>query len=287
MARDLLLGNTRRNWSRGSDTSLVGSIPEGATGYAPTTWWTKDQAEKKVQELHEIGRHLRHVLAPGSRRAVGDGVFSPENDRNQVVKISSPLNQVAEVKQAIRDARKADRLAEQAAMRVFEVFRALKFDTPTGPPSAIARLDMLTISSQMPAPPWETPSTSLKSSSSRLATLHQRRTDIAHDQEARQPGPRPRECPAHFDMLERMRREGEADSHAKFEATVAKFPLPDWVMIGDVLVLRAGKSRFVGVPRKGKKTSATSTSRHRRPGDHHHPVQARSLRLALEGLPER
>lgn len=50
------------------------------------------------------------------------------------MKISSPLNPVAEVKQAIRDARKSDQLAEQAAMRVFEVFRALKFNTPTGPP---------------------------------------------------------------------------------------------------------------------------------------------------------
>ena len=55
MARDLLLGNTRRSWSRGSDTSLMGSIPEGATGYAPTTWWTKTDAEKKVQELMKSG----------------------------------------------------------------------------------------------------------------------------------------------------------------------------------------------------------------------------------------
>lgn len=61
---------------------------------------------------------------------------------------------------------------------------------------------------------------------------------------------------AHFDMLERMRRDGEADSHARFEETVAKFPLPDWVMFDNVLVLRAGQSRFVGVPRNGKKTAA-------------------------------
>ena len=55
MARDLLLGNTRRSWSRASDTCLVGSLPEGAKGYAPTTWWTKDDAEKKVQELMKSG----------------------------------------------------------------------------------------------------------------------------------------------------------------------------------------------------------------------------------------
>jgi hypothetical protein len=56
-------------------------------------------------------------------------------------KISSPLNQVTEIKQAIRESRKADMLAQQAAIRTFQVFRALKFDNPSGPPSAISALD--------------------------------------------------------------------------------------------------------------------------------------------------
>jgi len=55
MARDLLLGNTKRNWGRDSITDLMGSIPEGAKGYAPTTWWTKEKAETKVQELMKSG----------------------------------------------------------------------------------------------------------------------------------------------------------------------------------------------------------------------------------------
>jgi hypothetical protein len=60
----------------------------------------------------------------------------------------------------------------------------------------------------------------------------------------------------HFDLLARQRLEGEARSHEIFEQTVAKFPLPDWVMFDNVLVLRAGNSRFVGVPRTGKKSAA-------------------------------
>ena len=62
---------------------------------------------------------------------------------------------------------------------------------------------------------------------------------------------------AHEEMLAKMHLEGVARSHEIFEQTVAKFPLPDWVMFDNVLVLRAGKSRFVGVPRNGRKTSAT------------------------------
>ena len=61
---------------------------------------------------------------------------------------------------------------------------------------------------------------------------------------------------AHFEMLERHRIAGEAFSHQQFEATVARFPLPDWVMFDNVLVLRAGQSRFMGVPRNGKQSSA-------------------------------
>lgn len=57
------------------------------------------------------------------------------------IKISSPLNQVAEIKQAIREARRADQLAENAAIRVFHVFRELKFGNPVGPAPAIDRLD--------------------------------------------------------------------------------------------------------------------------------------------------
>ena len=61
---------------------------------------------------------------------------------------------------------------------------------------------------------------------------------------------------AHFDMLARHRLEGEARSHAMFEETVARFPLPDWTMFDNVLVLRAGQSRFVACPRNGKKSAA-------------------------------
>jgi hypothetical protein len=49
--------------------------------------------------------------------------------------------QVSEIKQAIREARKADQLAEHVAVRTFEVFRSMKFGQPSGPPSAIDRLD--------------------------------------------------------------------------------------------------------------------------------------------------
>jgi hypothetical protein len=52
MAKDLLLGSTSRNWER---SSTCGSLPAGATGYAPTKWWTPAQAEDKVQELMKSG----------------------------------------------------------------------------------------------------------------------------------------------------------------------------------------------------------------------------------------
>jgi hypothetical protein len=55
MAKDLLLGKTKRDFSRNSAVDLMGSIPEGASGYAPTTWWAKDKAEKKVQDLMKSG----------------------------------------------------------------------------------------------------------------------------------------------------------------------------------------------------------------------------------------
>jgi hypothetical protein len=55
--------------------------------------------------------------------------------------MATPFNPVAEIKQAIREARKADQLAEKAAIRTFEVFRALKFGKSNAPPSAIELLD--------------------------------------------------------------------------------------------------------------------------------------------------
>jgi hypothetical protein len=61
---------------------------------------------------------------------------------------------------------------------------------------------------------------------------------------------------AHLDMLAHHRLEGEAHSHQIFEETVARFPLADWTMFDNVLVLRAGKSRFVAVPRTGRKSAA-------------------------------
>ena len=55
----------------------------------------------------------------------------------------------------------------------------------------------------------------------------------------------------HFEMLGRHHAEGVERSHQMFLDTVAKFPLADWVKYNNVLVLRAGKSRFVGVPTRG------------------------------------
>ena len=55
MAHDLLRGQTTRDWSRGSRPSTLGSLPEGAQGYAPTSWWKPEQAEAKVQELIKSG----------------------------------------------------------------------------------------------------------------------------------------------------------------------------------------------------------------------------------------
>lgn len=54
---------------------------------------------------------------------------------------NAPLDQVAELKQAIQEARKADQLAEKAAVRTFMVFREMKFGKPTGPQVAIDILD--------------------------------------------------------------------------------------------------------------------------------------------------
>lgn len=53
---------------------------------------------------------------------------------NREVKLSQPLDQVAEVKKALRDLWRADELAEQAAVRIFAVFHELKFGRPLHPP---------------------------------------------------------------------------------------------------------------------------------------------------------
>ena len=59
-------------------------------------------------------------------------------------KLSSPLDQPKEVKQAVRDARKADQLVEFAHMRAFEVFRVLKFGKFSPTPVQLQRLDRAT-----------------------------------------------------------------------------------------------------------------------------------------------
>lgn len=60
----------------------------------------------------------------------------------------------------------------------------------------------------------------------------------------------------HFDMLARHHEEGSRLSHEVFERLVVKFPLADWTIFDNVLVLRAGQSRFVACPRNGKKSAA-------------------------------
>ena len=60
----------------------------------------------------------------------------------------------------------------------------------------------------------------------------------------------------HFDMLARHHEEGSRLSHEAFEKLVEKFPLADWTIFDNVLVLRAGQSRFVACPHNGKKSAA-------------------------------
>lgn len=56
MSFDLILGQTKRDWS-------LGSLPKGATGYIPRDWWTETQAEAEVQ------RHMKSgFLNPGMPR---------------------------------------------------------------------------------------------------------------------------------------------------------------------------------------------------------------------------
>ena len=82
MAYDLLRGKTTANWARQvydprvydprvcnprvcnprvcdprvcDPSSSAGALPTGATGYAPTSWWTAAQAEAKVREFEQSG----------------------------------------------------------------------------------------------------------------------------------------------------------------------------------------------------------------------------------------
>jgi len=48
MARDLLLGESSRSWSRGS-------LPTGAAGYVPRKWWTEAEAEAEVRRAEKSG----------------------------------------------------------------------------------------------------------------------------------------------------------------------------------------------------------------------------------------
>lgn len=50
------------------------------------------------------------------------------------VKLSQPLDQVAEVKKALRALWRAEELREEAAVRIFAVFHELKFGRPLHPP---------------------------------------------------------------------------------------------------------------------------------------------------------
>jgi len=61
---------------------------------------------------------------------------------------------------------------------------------------------------------------------------------------------------AHLDMLAKHRLEGEARAQQMFDEKVKRFPLADWIMFDNVLVLRAGQSRFVACPRNGRKSAA-------------------------------
>ena len=61
----------------------------------------------------------------------------------------------------------------------------------------------------------------------------------------------------HFDMLARLREEGERVSSENFAAMVKVVPLADWTDVEGVLALRCGSSRFVAVPKNGKRTGAT------------------------------
>jgi hypothetical protein len=56
VARDLLLGTSSRDWSRGS-------LPAAAQGYVPRKWWTEAEAEAEVQR-HVKGSGILHPPLP-------------------------------------------------------------------------------------------------------------------------------------------------------------------------------------------------------------------------------
>ena len=67
MSYDILRGQipgefSRNGASRRVSSSGVGSLPTGATGYAPEHWWTAEQAEGKVQEFMARGDFFNSKL---------------------------------------------------------------------------------------------------------------------------------------------------------------------------------------------------------------------------------
>jgi hypothetical protein len=56
MARDILLGDTSRDFS-------LGSLPTGAQGYVPRKWWSEAEANAEVRR-HEKGSGLLHPPLP-------------------------------------------------------------------------------------------------------------------------------------------------------------------------------------------------------------------------------
>jgi len=61
--------------------------------------------------------------------------------RTKEIKLSSPLDEASELQRALRELHQADQLAERAVVRIFAVFRNLKFGQPKGPDKAVERLD--------------------------------------------------------------------------------------------------------------------------------------------------
>lgn len=53
-----------------------------------------------------------------------------------------------------------------------------------------------------------------------------------------------------------LHQQGAERSHLRYQELVAAFPLPDWTTVEGILVLRAGDSNHVAVPRNGAKTPA-------------------------------
>ncbi len=78
MARDLLLGDTGRTWSRGS-------LPAGAQGYVPKKWWSEAEAEAEVQ------RHMKGsgILHPGLPRADAERTVLDYMKANKIAVMTS------------------------------------------------------------------------------------------------------------------------------------------------------------------------------------------------------